>query len=120
MLIALRMSDCLFCKIVAGQVPATFVYRDDDVVAFRDLNPQAPVHVLVVPRKHIAGFADARDEDEVLIGILARTAARVAEQEGVLETGFRSVVNTGADAQQSVQHLHIHVLGGRPMGWPPG
>jgi histidine triad (HIT) family protein len=114
------MSDCLFCKIVAGTVPATFVYTDDDVVAFQDLHPQAPVHVLVVPRKHIAGFSDVQEEDEELIGKLARVVARIVDQFGVLETGYRSVVNSGPDAQQSVPHLHIHVLGGRPMGWPPG
>lgn len=114
------MTDCLFCKIVAGEVPADIVYQDAEAVAFRDINPQAPLHVLVVPRKHFAGFAEADEDDEVLIGRVARTAARVAEREGVASGGYRIVVNFGPDAQQSVPHLHMHVLGGRRMSWPPG
>lgn len=114
------MTDCLFCKIVLGQVPADIVYQDGDVVAFRDVNPQAPVHILVVPRKHIPGFPEATDDDEELIGRVARAGATVAVREGIAESGFRSVVNYGPAAQQSVPHLHMHVLGGRNMSWPPG
>jgi len=114
------MDDCLFCRIVAGEVPAQVVYSDDELLAFRDIQPQAPVHVLVIPRKHIPTFGDLSDEDEVLVGRIARAAARIAEQEGVSKSGYRSVVNAGPDANQSVPHLHLHVLGGRPMSWPPG
>jgi histidine triad (HIT) family protein len=114
------MDDCLFCRIVAGAVPAQVVYSDDDLLAFRDIQPQAPVHVLVVPRKHIATFGDLTDEDEGLVGRMARAAARIADDEGVGESGYRCVVNAGPDANQSVPHLHLHVLGGRPMSWPPG
>lgn len=114
------MTDCLFCKIVSGEVPADIVFQDEDVVAFRDVNPQAPVHVLVVPRVHIAGFDEIDPEHEVLVGRVARAAARIAAREGIAGSGFRAVVNRGPDAQQSVPHLHLHVLGGRSMTWPPG
>lgn len=114
------MSECLFCNIALGRVPADVVYQDSDTVAIRDIQPQAPVHLLIIPRKHISGFAAAHEEDEALIGQVARVAARIAEQEGIAESGFRCVVNSGPDAQQSVPHLHMHVLGGRQMSWPPG
>ena len=114
------MTDCLFCRIALGELPAQIVYQDGDVVAFRDVQPQAPVHVLVIPRLHMAGFADAGDEHRELLGKIAQTAARVAELEGIAETGYRCVVNSGTHAQQSVRHLHMHVLGGRQMTWPPG
>ncbi len=114
------VNECLFCQIVRGEIPASIVYDDDEVLAFRDIQPAAPVHVLVIPRKHFAGFADASEEDTLLIGKLARAAARVAKQEGIAGSGFRTVVNSGPDAQQSVQHLHLHVLGGRQLSWPPG
>jgi histidine triad (HIT) family protein len=114
------MEDCLFCQIVAGKIPAEIVYRDDEVVAFRDINPQAPVHVLVIPHKHIPTFGDLTGEDDVLMGHVLRAAARIADEEGVRESGYRSVVNAGPDANQSVPHLHVHVIGGRRMGWPPG
>jgi histidine triad (HIT) family protein len=114
------VNECLFCNIALGRIPADVVYQDGDVVAFRDIQPQAPVHVLVVPRQHFSGFQAAGEEDEALIGKVARAAARVAEQEGIAESGFRCVVNAGPDAQQSVHHLHMHVLGGRQMSWPPG
>lgn len=114
------VTDCLFCKIAGGEIAAEMVYQDPDVVAFRDINPKSPVHVLVIPRKHLADFRDATAEDEALIGKVARAAARIAVQEGVAESGFRSVVNSGPHAQQSVPHLHMHVLGGRQMSWPPG
>jgi histidine triad (HIT) family protein len=112
--------DCLFCKIALGEIPAQIVYQDDDAVGFRDINPQAPVHVLVIPRRHITGFDAAAEQDEALLGRLTRVVARVAEQEAIADTGFRCVVNSGPDAQQSVPHLHFHVLGGRQMTWPPG
>jgi histidine triad (HIT) family protein len=114
------VTDCIFCKIAAGDIPANFVFEDPDVVAFRDLNPQSPVHVLVIPRKHIAGFDEVTNEDRALVGRVAQAAAAVARQEGVADSGFRIVVNRGPDAQQSVPHLHMHVLGGRAMTWPPG
>jgi histidine triad (HIT) family protein len=114
------VTDCLFCRIALGEIPAQIVYQDADVVAFRDVQPQAPVHVLVIPRLHIGGFADTGDEHRELLGTVAQTAARVAQLEGIAETGFRCVVNSGSDAQQSVRHLHMHVLGGRQMNWPPG
>jgi histidine triad (HIT) family protein len=114
------MNDCIFCRIVAGEIPAEIVYSDGDVIAFRDLQPQAPVHVLVIPRKHIANFGELTPEDERLIGRVARAASQVAREQGIADSGYRSVVNAGPDASQSVQHLHLHVLGGRPMGWPPG
>ena len=114
------MSDCLFCKIAAGEIPADVVFEDEEIMAFRDINPQAPVHVLVIPRRHIRGFDDIGVDDEALVGRVARATARVAEQEGVAQSGYRCVVNRGPDAQQSVDHLHFHVLGGRQMTWPPG
>jgi len=116
----LSVTDCLFCKIAAGEIPADIVFQDEDVVAFRDINPQAPVHVLVIPRRHIAGFLDMAEGDQALIGKVARAAAQVAGEEGTAESGFRCVVNNGPDAQQSVPHLHVHVLGGRQFTWPPG
>ena len=110
--------DCLFCRIAAGEIPADVVYQDAETVAFRDINPQAPVHVLVIPRAHVAGLNAVSPSP--LFASLFATVRTVAQQEGVAESGFRSVINTGPDAQQSVQHLHVHVLGGRPLGWPPG
>ena len=114
------MEECLFCRIAAGSLPSDVVYEDTDVIAIRDINPQAPVHILVISRKHIPGFEDATEDNEKLLGHVARAAALVAQQEGVSKTGYRSVVNSGPDAQQSVPHLHMHVLGGRAMTWPPG
>jgi histidine triad (HIT) family protein len=111
---------CLFCKIVAGAVPATVVYRDQLATAFRDIDPQAPTHVLVVPNDHLADTNALRPETDQLLGALLRTAAQVAEGEGVGQSGYRLVLNTGADALNSVPHLHVHVLGGRRLGWPPG
>ena len=114
------MTDCLFCKIAQGEIQADVVFEDGDVVAFRDINPQTPVHVLVISRKHIVNFSSLTEGDEWLVGRIARTAAHIAEQEGVAESGYRCVVNNGPHAQQSVPHLHMHVLGGRQMSWPPG
>ncbi len=113
------MSPCLFCQIVAGERPATFVYRDDDVVAIRDIHPQAPTHILVMPTKHIVSVAEATVEDEGLIGRMVSIAKTIAQQEN-LSKGFRLVINTGPQAGQSVFHLHVHLLGGRAMQWPPG
>lgn len=111
--------DCLFCRIVSGEIPADIVYQDERAVAFRDINPVAPVHVLVIPRKHIRGVDNLSPEDEALSGHLLRVAAEVASREAVQATGFRCVMNVGDDAGQSVSHLHVHVLGGQEMGWPP-
>jgi histidine triad (HIT) family protein len=114
--------NCLFCKIVDGKIPADFVHQDERCVVIRDINPQAPTHVLVIPRDHIESLDDASQKDEPLLGHLLRVGARVANDlgHGNGEGGYRSVINTGAGAGQSVFHLHVHVLGGRPMDWPPG
>lgn len=114
------MSDCLFCGIVEGKIKGNIVYQDDSVVAFKDINPKAPVHVLIIPRKHVAGVLDLPAEDGALIGHIFAVAARLAREQGIAESGFRVVVNSGADAGQSVFHLHYHLLGGRRMTWPPG
>jgi len=111
---------CLFCKIVAKQVPAKVLFEDDELLAFHDINPGAPTHVLVIPKRHVVSLLDAEPADEALLGKLLRAARRVAETTGIAESGFRAVVNTGPDAGQSVFHIHVHVLGGRPMAWPPG
>ncbi|HEV3470018.1 MAG TPA: histidine triad nucleotide-binding protein [Pyrinomonadaceae bacterium] len=112
--------DCLFCKIAAGEIPAQLVYQDERAVAFRDINPQAPTHVLVIPREHVASLAEAEEGRESLLGHLLLAAARVARDAGLEASGFRTVINNGAGAGQSVFHLHLHVLGGRPLSWPPG
>ncbi|MDA0328498.1 MAG: histidine triad nucleotide-binding protein [Gemmatimonadetes bacterium] len=116
------MSDgqCLFCKIVDGTIPAEVVHETESLIAFRDIGPQAPTHVLVIPRKHVASLDDARPEDRELLGELMLAAGAVARAQGIAESGFRTVVNTGVDGGQTVHHLHVHVLGGRPMHWPPG
>jgi histidine triad (HIT) family protein len=111
---------CLFCKIVAGQVPAQIVYQDDKVVAFRDVRPVAPTHVLVVPRAHFAGLNDAEPEHHAVLGHALATTAKLAAELGVDQAGYRTVINTGTRAGQSVFHLHVHLLGGRDFGWPPG
>jgi histidine triad (HIT) family protein len=112
------MPDCLFCRIRDDQVPAKVVYQDDRVIAFRDIQPQAPTHVLIVPRKHVPSLAEAAGEDGALLGHMALVAARIARDENL--EGFRTVINNGQSAGQSVWHLHLHLLGGRPMRWPPG
>ena len=112
--------NCLFCRIVAGSVPSTQVYRDDDVIAFRDRNPQAPTHVLVIPRRHVAGINAPEAADGPMLAAMVRAANAVARAEGIAKSGFRLVWNVGPDAGQSVFHLHLHLLGGRPLGWPPG
>lgn len=112
--------DCIFCKIVNKDIPATIVYEDDRCVAFEDLNPQAPVHVLVVPKKHISTSLDIKEEDNLLIGHMQQVANRVATDKQIATRGFRTVVNCNSDGGQSVYHIHMHVLGGRSMSWPPG
>lgn len=112
--------NCLFCKIIGGEIPGDFVHQDDSCVVIRDINPQAPTHLLVIPREHLESLDDASQKDEGLIGHLLRIGARMANDLGHGESGYRSVINTGAGAGQSVFHLHVHVLGGRPMNWPPG
>jgi histidine triad (HIT) family protein len=116
------MSDnnCIFCQIIEGEVPATIIHRDERAVAFEDVNPQAPVHVLIISHEHIESLDEATRRDEATLGHLLRVAARVANERGLSESGYRTVINTGAGAGQSVFHLHVHLLGGRPMGWPPG
>lgn len=114
------MNDCIFCKIGAGDIPADKVYEDDEVVAFRDLNPQAPTHVLVIPRRHIASLNALQPGDEPLVGRLFGAARTIAEQAGIAESGYRSVINCNADGGQTVFHIHLHLLGGRALGWPPG
>jgi histidine triad (HIT) family protein len=112
--------DCLFCKILSGEIPAELVYESDTAVAFRDINPHAPTHVLVIPRKHISTINDIGEDDQAMIGSLFTAAKKIAEQEGIAEDGYRVVMNCNEGAGQSVFHIHLHMLGGRPMGWPPG
>jgi histidine triad (HIT) family protein len=114
------MSDCLFCGIVDGKIKADIVYSDDAVVAFKDIKPRAPVHVLIIPRKHIAGVLDIEPGDGSLVGKIFQVAGQLAKDLGIAESGFRIVINAGADAGQTVFHVHYHLLGGRQMGWPPG
>lgn len=113
-------ADCLFCKIVAGEIKAGIIAESDTAIAFRDVSPQAPVHVLVIPRDHLPNLAAVADAGDVDIAQMVRLAAEVADQEGIAEDGYRLVANTGASAHQTVFHAHLHVLGGRSMGWPPG
>lgn len=113
-------TDCIFCRIADGDIPATIVRQDENTVAFRDLDPKAPLHVLVIPRKHIASVNDVADDDAALMGELFIAARDIAAAEGVSEPGYRLVMNTGPAANQTVHHVHLHVIGGRDMGWPPG
>jgi len=113
------MNDCLFCKVVAGKIPAKKVYEDERVFVFEDTKPQAPTHVLVVPKKHVVGLDQANEADAEIIGYCQLVAAKIARERG-LENGFRTVYNVGPDAGQTVFHLHLHLLGGRRMSWPPG
>jgi histidine triad (HIT) family protein len=112
--------SCLFCRIVAGEIPASKVFEDDRLVAFNDINPQAPMHVLVVPREHIASLNDLTPDHEGLVGLMVRRGAALAAERGYDARGFRTVFNCNADAGQTVFHIHLHVLAGRPMTWPPG
>jgi histidine triad (HIT) family protein len=114
------MPDCLFCKIIAGDIKGAIVYQDERVVAFKDINPQAPMHVLVVPRRHIATLNDLVPEDDGLVGELTRRAAALAKEQGYGDRGYRTVFNCNADAGQTVFHIHMHVLAGRRLTWPPG
>ncbi len=114
------MEDCLFCKIAAGNIPAEILFEDGDVLAFRDIEPQAPTHILIVPRRHIATLLDTEPSDAALLGKMQSTAVRLARAEGLEENGFRLVMNTLADGGQSVFHIHLHLLGGRNFSWPPG
>lgn len=114
------MVDCLFCKMVNGTIKPKVVYENDAVMAFEDINPQAPVHVLVIPKKHIATLNDLEPQHDVLVGEMYLTAKKVAEKLGITESGYRTVMNCNEGAGQTVFHLHLHILGGRRMGWPPG
>ena len=114
------MSDCLFCDIIEGKTKAKMVYQNELVVAFNDIGPKAPVHILIIPRKHIAGVLDITEDDGAVIAEVFRVAARLAGELGIADRGFRVVVNSGPDSGQSVFHLHYHLLGGRQMSWPPG
>ena len=114
------MSDCLFCGIVEGRVPGNVVYRDESIVAFRDIRPQAPVHILIVPRKHVATTLELEANDQAVVGQIFLVISKLAREQGLAESGFRVVANSGADAGQTVFHLHFHLLGGRRFSWPPG
>jgi histidine triad (HIT) family protein len=114
------MNDCLFCKIVAGQIPAGIVHQDDELVAFKDINPQAPLHVLIVPRRHIASLNDLAAGDDALVGSMLRRAAALATEHGYADRGYRTVFNCNREAGQTVFHIHLHLLAGRALTWPPG
>jgi histidine triad (HIT) family protein len=114
------MSSCLFCRIVNREIPAAIVYEDDRVLAFNDITPQAPSHVLVIPKRHVASLNDLGPDDDALVGEVVRRAAAIASERSLSASGFRTIFNTGPDAGQTVFHIHLHLLGGRPMAWPPG
>jgi histidine triad (HIT) family protein len=114
------VADCLFCKIIDRKIPASIVYEDDRVLAFNDINPQAPTHVLVIPKRHIASLNELTAEDDGIVGELTRRAAAIALDRGIAEGGYRTVFNTNRDAGQTVFHIHLHLLGGRSLAWPPG
>ncbi|NOT05481.1 MAG: histidine triad nucleotide-binding protein [Anaerolineales bacterium] len=114
------MSDCIFCKIIKGDIPSTTVFRDEHLTAFRDINPAAPTHILLVPNKHIDSVNALTGEDEQLVGHLVKVAGQLAAQEGIAEDGYRLIFNTGAHAGQTVLHIHLHLLGGAPMKYPMG
>jgi histidine triad (HIT) family protein len=114
------MAECLFCKIVEGAIPAKKLYEDEHVLAFDDINPQARVHVLVIPKRHMVSLDDTQDSDAALLGQLMVVCAKIARERGIVESGYRVVANTGREAGQTVFHLHLHVLGGRSFTWPPG
>jgi len=114
------MAECLFCKIIARDIPASVVYEDDRILAFNDISPQAPTHVLVVTKRHISSLNDLSPEDDQIVGELVRRAAAIAKERGISTNGFRTVFNTNRDGGQTVPHIHLHLLGGRGMHWPPG
>jgi histidine triad (HIT) family protein len=111
---------CLFCEIVAGRIPAKVAYQDDEVMAFHDINPQAPTHTLIIPKRHITSIVDLKPGDDGIVGALVRKGRDLAQQAGIAENGFRLVFNCGEDAGYSVYHIHLHLVGGRKLGWPPG
>jgi histidine triad (HIT) family protein len=113
-------TDCLFCKIIAGDIPGTIVFQDDSIVAFQDVSPQAPLHVLIVPRRHISSLNDLAPDDDGLVGSMVRLAASLAREHGYHERGYRTVFNTNGEAGQTVFHIHLHLLAGRRLIWPPG
>jgi histidine triad (HIT) family protein len=112
--------DCLFCKIIRREIPGSVVYEDDRVLAFNDINPQAPTHILIIPKRHIATLNDLGPEDDAMVGELVRRAAAIARDRGLAPGGYRTVFNTNREAGQTVFHIHLHLIGGRPMTWPPG
>ena len=112
--------DCLFCKIAKGEIPSSKVYEDDKVYAFRDIEPQAPVHILIIPKEHIASANELTEENASIVGHIFAVAAKIAKEEGIAEGGYRIVNNCGQDGGQTVGHLHFHMLGGRSLAWPPG
>src|SRR5262245_18302590 len=114
------MADCLFCKIIARQIPAAIVYEDDRVLAFKDINPQGPTHVLVVPKQHIASLNDLTPDEDAIVGEVVRRAGAIAVERGIVAGGYRVVFNTNRDAGQTVFHIHLHLIGGRSLAWPPG
>lgn len=114
------MIDCLFCRIAAGQAPASKIYEDDEMVAFEDTKPQAPLHALIIPRRHIPTLNDLTPQDDELVGKMMRRAAAIAKDRGFADRGYRTLFNCNREAQQSVFHIHLHVIGGRRFGWPPG
>ena len=118
--VPLAQQDCLFCRIASGEIPADLVLETPDVLAFRDINPQAPTHILIIPRAHIASVSELEEDQARVMGKLFLAARELAREEGIQDGGFRMVVNAGADAGQTVFHVHMHLLGGREMGWPPG
>ena len=120
MRMTLAESACLFCRIIAGEVPTDFLHEDDLVVAFPDISPRAPTHILLIPRRHLVSAAELTESHAPMLGRLFATAGRLAQERGLVQSGFRLVTNAGADAGQSVDHLHVHLLGGRKFGWPPG
>jgi histidine triad (HIT) family protein len=114
------MADCLFCRIVAREIPASIVYEDDRMIAFNDINPQASTHVLVVPKRHIESLNALEPADDAIVGEVVRRAAAIAKERGIATGGYRTVFNTNRDAGQTVFHIHLHLIGGRSLGWPPG
>lgn len=110
------MDDCIFCKIIKREIPSSIVYEDNEIIAFRDVNPQAPIHILVIPKKHISSLVDLKEEDEIVVGKIYTVINKIAEQEGIDKKGFRVIVNCGEDGGQEVKHLHFHILGGRKLG----